>query len=149
MYFVTYILISIEVGAFMHATEGEMVCRLTNAMIPYFNAGIYLQNKSKIGKVEEVFGPVNKVFFTIKPDSGISAVSFQNEDRVYIGTDKLLPLSRFLNEGKSSGGGGRGGGRGAPGGRGGGRGGGFSGRGGRGGPGGKLYYMYVHTNVLY
>lgn len=91
-------------------------------MIPYFNAGIYLENKSKIGKVEEVFGPVNKVYFTIKPDSGVLGTSFQVDDKVYIGTDKLLPLSRFTNESKGGGGRGRGGGRGAPGGRGGGRG---------------------------
>jgi H/ACA ribonucleoprotein complex subunit 1 len=96
---------NIELGIFLHGAEGEMVCRLTNAMIPYFNAGIYLQNKSKIGKVEEVFGPVNKVYFTVKPDNGVNATSFRTDDKVYIGTDKLLPLSRFLNEGKSSGGG--------------------------------------------
>ena len=75
-----------------------MVCRLSNVMIPYFNAGIYLENKAKIGKVEEVFGPINKVYFTIKPDSGVNAKSFKADDKVYIGTDKLLPLSRFTNE---------------------------------------------------
>ena len=121
----------LELGAFLHAAEGEMVCRLTNTMIPYFNAGIYLQNKSKIGKVEEVFGPINKVYFTIKCDTGVNATSFKTEDKVYIGTDKLLPLSRFTNESKS--GGGRGGGRGAAGGRGGGRGGPPGRGGGRGG----------------
>jgi H/ACA ribonucleoprotein complex subunit 1 len=106
-------------------------------MIPYFNAGIYLENKSKIGKVEEVFGPINKVYFTIKPDSGVKASSFEPEDKVFIGTDKLLPLSRFTNEGaKKSGGGkgggkgGKGGGRGGKGGKGGGKGKGFGGRGG-------------------
>ena len=64
-------------GVFLHSAEGEMVCRLTNAMIPYFNAGIYLENKSKIGKVEEIFGPINKVYFTIKPDTGVNANSFK------------------------------------------------------------------------
>ena len=98
-----------------------MVCRLTHPMIPYFNAGIYLDNKAKIGKVEEVFGPINKVYFTIKPDNGVNAKSFKADDKVYIGTEKLLPISRFTNEGiKKAGGGGRGG----AGGRGGGRGGG-------------------------
>lgn len=108
-----------EVGAFLHAAEGEIVCRLINPQIPYFNAGIYLQNKSKVGKVEEILGPVNKVYFTIKPDNGVNPTSFKVDDTFYIGTDKLLPLSRFLNEGKKPGGGaGRGAGRGA-GGRGG------------------------------
>ncbi len=118
-----------ELGQVKHDAEGEIVCRLTNAMIPYFNAGVYLENKAKIGKVEEVFGPVNKVYFTIKTDPGVQASSFKAGDVVFIGTDKLLPLSRFTNEAK--GGGGRGGGRGGSGGRGG-----PPGRGsGRGGPG--------------
>lgn len=99
-------------------------------MIPYFNAGIYLENKSKIGKVEEVLGPVNRVLFTIKPDSGVNASSFKPDDKFFIGTDKLLPISRFTGEGKPAGRP-----KGAPGG---GRGGGFGrgGGGGRGGPGG-------------
>lgn len=123
----------------MHAAEGEMVCRLTHTMIPYFNAGIFLENKAKIGKVEEVFGPVTKVYFTVKVDSGVNATSFKAADKVFIGTDKLLPLTRFTNETKGGGrGGARGGGRGGPPGRGGfGRGppgrGGFS----RGGPPGR------------
>ena len=109
-----------EVGIFLHSAEGEMVCRLTHPMIPYFNAGIYLDNKAKIGKVEEVFGPINKVYFTIKPDNGVNAKSFKVDDKVYIGTEKLLPISRFTNEGmKKSGGGGRGGGGRGGGGRGG------------------------------
>jgi H/ACA ribonucleoprotein complex subunit 1 len=124
----------------MHSAENEMVCKLTNPMIPYFNAGIYLENKAKIGKVEEVFGPITRVYFTIKPDAGVSAKSFKENDKVYIGTDKLLPLSRFTNEGKKpAGGAGRGAGRGGPGGRFGGRGGppGRGGGFGRGGPAGR------------
>ena len=106
---------------FIHDVEGELLCRLTNSMIPYFNAGIYLENKSKIGKVEEVLGTIQRVLFTIKPDSGVQASSFKSDDKFFIGTDKLLPVSRFTGEVKSSGG--RGGGRGgSSGGRGGGRG---------------------------
>lgn len=110
----------------MHGVEGELLCKLTNAMIPYFNAGIYLENKAKVGKVEEVLGPINKVYFTIKPDHGVNPSSFKISDKFYVGTDKLLPLSKFTNEGKTKGAGGRGGrggGRGGPGGRFGGRGG--------------------------
>jgi hypothetical protein len=35
----------LEMGAFMHACEGEMVCESINPKIPYFNAPIYLENK--------------------------------------------------------------------------------------------------------
>ena len=34
-----------ELGTFMHATEGEMVCESINPKIPFFNAPIYLENK--------------------------------------------------------------------------------------------------------
>ncbi|SAM03573.1 hypothetical protein [Absidia glauca] len=137
-------------GAFQHACEGEMVCKSINPKIPYFNAPIFLENKSQIGKVDEILGPLNEVYFTVKMQEGMVATSFKPNDKVYIGTDKLLPLERFLPKpkiaGKASkatglqgkvekrgGGGGRGGARGgARGGRG--RGG-FGGgdRGGRGG----------------
>jgi H/ACA ribonucleoprotein complex subunit 1 len=57
----------IEVGKIMHECESEMVCKLshTTGMIPYFNASIYLENKKKIGKVDEIFGPIQKVMFTV------------------------------------------------------------------------------------
>jgi len=121
----------VEVGHFMHECENEMVYKLIekDGKVPYFNAGVYLQNKKKLGKVDEIFGPINEVMFTVKPDNGIIAKSFVKDDAVYIGTDKLLPMERFTNPGKPAGrSGGRGGGRGS------GR---FVGRGGPGGRGGR------------
>ncbi|KAJ9142018.1 hypothetical protein NKR19_g7373 [Coniochaeta hoffmannii] len=155
----------LEMGQFIHACEGEMVCESINPKIPHFNAPIYLENKTSIGKVDEVLGPINQLFFTIKPSEGIQATSFKPGDKFYISGEKLLPLEKFLPKPKpppgtvskvkkrGGGAGGRGGGgfsgrgRGAPrgrggfgdrGGRGGGRGGsgGFSRGGGRGGSGG-------------
>ncbi|KAI9033162.1 Gar1/Naf1 RNA binding region-domain-containing protein [Hyaloraphidium curvatum] len=86
----------LEMGRYMHACEGEMVCKSTNSKVPYFNAPIYLENKSQIGKVDEILGPLNEVFFTVKLSDGFVATSFKAEDRVYIAPDKLLPLERFL-----------------------------------------------------
>lgn len=90
-------------GAFMHACEGEMVCKSINAKIPYFNAPIFLENKSQIGKVDEILGPINEVYFTVKMQEGMIAKSFKADDKVYIGTDKLLPLERFLPKPKVAG----------------------------------------------
>ena len=84
----------VEMGSFIHACEGEIVCQSINTKIPYFNAPIYLENKSQIGKVDEILGPLNQVFFTIKPQEGIVASSFKEGDKFYIGGDKLLPLER-------------------------------------------------------
>ena len=49
-----------EISTFLHAYKGEAVTRLTNEKVPYFNAPIYLQNKTQIGKVQEIFGPINE-----------------------------------------------------------------------------------------
>lgn len=86
----------LEMGTFMHATEGEMVCESINTKIPYFNAPIYLENKTAIGKVDEILGPLNQVYFTIKPQEGIVAASFKPGDKFYIGGDKLLPLEKSV-----------------------------------------------------
>ncbi|EGS19371.1 H/ACA ribonucleoprotein complex subunit 1-like protein [Thermochaetoides thermophila DSM 1495] len=146
----------VEMGTFVHACEGEMVVASTNPKIPHFNAPIYLENKTAIGKVDEVLGPINQVYFTIKPSEGVQATSFKPGDKFYISTEKLLPTEKFLPKpkpppnaankvkkpGQKGGAAGRGGRGGARGGRGGGRGGarggargGGAGRGGRGGGG--------------
>ncbi|CCE92482.1 H/ACA snoRNP pseudouridylase subunit GAR1 TDEL_0E02390 [Torulaspora delbrueckii] len=146
----------LEMGSFMQPCEGDIVCRSINTKIPYFNAPIYLENKSQIGKVDEILGPLNEVFFTIKCSEGVQATSFKDGDKFYIAPDKLLPIERFLpkpkvagppkpKKKKPSGRGGAPGGRGgrggfsrggSRGGFGGGRGGGFSRGGSRGGFGG-------------
>ena len=96
----------VEVGLFQHPVEGEMLCAKSQSQpkIPYFNAPIYLENKTQIGKVDEILGPLNQVFFTVKLDTGVVATSFKQNDKVYIATDKLLPLERFLPKPKAAGG---------------------------------------------
>ncbi|KAL1894285.1 H/ACA snoRNP pseudouridylase subunit [Ceratocystis pirilliformis] len=140
----------IELGTFLHACEDEMVCESTNPKVPQFNAQMFLENKTSIGKIDEILGPINQVYFTIRPTEGIKATSFKAGDKFYISTEKLLPMERFLPKPKPlaglpkvkkasrGGAGGAGGGRGGFGGRGGAGGrGGFGGRGGgRGGFGG-------------
>jgi hypothetical protein len=50
----------IACGAFSHPCEGDMVCKATlGDRVPYFNAPIFLENKTPIGKVDEIFGPLN------------------------------------------------------------------------------------------
>ncbi|CAO3636555.1 unnamed protein product [Mucor fragilis] len=93
----------VPMGAFVHACEGEMVCKSINPKIPYFNAPIFLENKSQIGKVDEILGPLNEVYFTVKMQEGMIAKSFKADDKVFIGTDKLLPLERFLPKPKVAG----------------------------------------------
>lgn len=55
-----------------------------------------LQNKSQIGKVEEVLGAINATYFTVKMDPGMVATSFKKDDKVYISGEKILSIERFL-----------------------------------------------------
>ncbi|EPQ31155.1 uncharacterized protein PFL1_06846 [Pseudozyma flocculosa PF-1] len=72
-------------GTFCHAVEGEMLCQSTDPKhVPYFNAPIFLENKSQIGKVDEILGPINEVYFTIKMDPGMVATSFKENDKVLL-----------------------------------------------------------------
>uniref|UniRef100_A0A453I127 H/ACA ribonucleoprotein complex subunit n=1 Tax=Aegilops tauschii subsp. strangulata TaxID=200361 RepID=A0A453I127_AEGTS len=90
----------VEVSTFLHACEGDAVTKLTNEKVPYFNAPIYLQNKTQIGKVDEIFGPINESYFSVKMFEGVIATSYNEGDKFFIDPMKLLPLSRFLPQPK-------------------------------------------------
>ncbi|KAJ6757517.1 NUCLEOLAR PROTEIN FAMILY A MEMBER 1 SNORNP PROTEIN GAR1 [Salix koriyanagi] len=88
----------VEISSFLHACEGDAVTKLTNEKIPYFNAPIFLQNKTQIGKVDEIFGPINESFFSIKMMEGIVATSYAPGDKFYIDPSKLFaPLQDFFH----------------------------------------------------
>ncbi|RXG68071.1 H/ACA ribonucleoprotein complex subunit 1 [Armadillidium vulgare] len=113
----------VDFALFTHTCQQDLVCKVTHDDVPYFNAPLYFENKQKIGIVDEVFGGINDKYISVKLDQGVKAASFSSGTKLFIDPYKLLPLSRFLDNG------GRGGGRGG-GGRG--RGGGGRGRGGGG-----------------
>merc|ERR1740130_865917 len=85
-----------EVGDFMHDCENDMICKCTNERIPHFNAHIFLENKEEVGKVDEIFGPINSFFFSVKMHEGMKADSYKKGKKFYIDNMKLLPLQRFL-----------------------------------------------------
>ena len=41
----------LPIGEFMHPCEGDLIVKSTNEKIPYFNAPIYLENITQVGKV--------------------------------------------------------------------------------------------------
>ena len=43
----------------MHPSEDDLVLKATVNGVPYFNAGVFLENKQQVGKVDDIFGPVN------------------------------------------------------------------------------------------
>lgn len=92
----------VPLGTFMHASEGDMFCKSTNEKIPHFNAPVFMENKTQIGKVDEILGPINEVYFTVKCQEGVVAGSFKANDKVFVGSEKLLPLDRFLPKPKAA-----------------------------------------------
>jgi len=80
------------VSTFLHACEGEAVTKLTNEKVPYFNAPIYLQNKTQIGKVEEIFGPINEsVSIYLRRHPGLPNLSEHLKDK-----NKKIPFFYVL-----------------------------------------------------
>lgn len=120
-----------EVGFAMHTAEDELVCKSVHANVPMFNQRIFLENKESIGKLDEIFGPINNIMFSIKMAEGMKASSFKKGSKFYIDSTKTLPLSRFLEDGKK-GGKGKGKGKGGKGKGGKGKGGKGKGKGGKG-----------------
>lgn len=51
----------IEVGHVMHPCEEYLVVKHTLAeKVPIFGRPVYLENKTKIGMIDDVFGPINE-----------------------------------------------------------------------------------------
>ena len=63
----------------MNSCEGDLVLRADNDMVPYFNAPIYLENKQQIGKIDEIFGPINEYMMSVKLMPNMTADSFKRK----------------------------------------------------------------------
>jgi len=103
-----------EVGIVMHPAEDDLVCQCIHKQVPMFNQRIFLENKESIGKLDEIFGPINNIMFSIKMAEGMKASSFKRGSKFYIDSTKTLPLARFIEDG-SKGKGGKGKGKGGKG----------------------------------
>ncbi len=138
----------IPVAKYQQTVEGLMCCYIMEKKVPLLMRSIYKENKTLIGKVDDVFGPVTAPGIAIKPVEGVKGESFSEGEVVYADPYELRDITFFMPKpavpksrkplGQQGfkpprqGGGGRGGFRGAP--RGGPRGGGFRGGPPRGGP---------------
>lgn len=129
-----------EVGQFQNLCNNTAIYKLTtsNSMVPFTNAFLYDEKDNKVGKVLDVYGPMDNVFFVLQPDDESYLKTLKPGQKIYTAGDKLRPESFFLGDQPPPRRGGRGGGRsrgggGGRGGSGGGRGGGGRGGGGRGG----------------
>lgn len=64
--------------------------------VPYFNAPIFLENKSQVGKIDEIFGTLRDYSVSVKLGDNMKASSFIPKQKLFIDPAKILPLVRFL-----------------------------------------------------
>ncbi len=69
-------------GHFTHSCQNDLVCKVTLADVPYFNAPIYLKNKQQIGKIDEIFGTLKDYCVSVKLSDDVKATSFKDKDEV-------------------------------------------------------------------
>jgi len=51
--------------------------------VPKFNRAIYLENKTKVGTVDEIFGPIDGFYYSVNLVEGITADSYSAGDKFY------------------------------------------------------------------
>ncbi|SBT47113.1 H/ACA ribonucleoprotein complex subunit 1, putative (GAR1) [Plasmodium ovale wallikeri] len=88
-------------GTFFKCCENDLVIKnkLEN-LVPYFNGRIFLENKEEIGKVDEILGPINEFYFSVKLKEGILAKSFSSDTQFFIDQSQTIPISKFLPQEK-------------------------------------------------
>lgn len=74
----------VEIATVSHSCEGEIIAMIDGGKVPLLARQIFTQNKSLIGKVEDVFGPMHSPGICVKLDanSGVKAESFKAGDKV-------------------------------------------------------------------
>merc|ERR1719273_2426412 len=79
-----------------HTCQDDLVLKVTQSDVPYFNAPIYLENKQQVGKIDEIFGTLRDYFVSVNLSDTVKAKSFEKDQTLYIDPAKLLPLKMFL-----------------------------------------------------
>ena len=72
------------VATFSHEVEDNLVANIDGDMVPLLARHIYTENKQLIGKIDDVFGPMQSPGIVVVPDanSGVKASSFKAGDKV-------------------------------------------------------------------
>lgn len=81
-----------HLGTFMHTAGDLVVIKLETKDIPYPNSPVLL-NKKQIGKIDEIFGPIDDVYASIKVES---SEKIGENCKFEAFKDKFILKSRFL-----------------------------------------------------
>lgn len=85
----------IPFGYFDYPCQDELILKVEIEDVPYFNAPIYLENKSQIGKVDEIFGNLKDYSVSVKLDQNMKVNSLTPKQKVckkiwYFDLDELI-----------------------------------------------------------
>ena len=69
----------IPLGQMSHTCQDDLVLKVTQQDVPYFNAPIFLENKQQVGKIDEIFGTLRDYFVSVKLGEDVKAKSFAKE----------------------------------------------------------------------
>lgn len=84
---------SIHLGTLLHTADGLLVLKLEHRDIPYPNAPV-LYNRKPVGKVDEIFGPVDDVYVSVKlqaSDEFRPGMKFEGYKDKFMFKDRFLP----------------------------------------------------------
>jgi len=70
------------IATYDKTVEGLMCCYVLGSQVPLLMRSIYMENKTLIGKVDDVFGPMTAPGIAIKPAEGVKGESFKSGDKV-------------------------------------------------------------------
>ena len=71
-----------ECATYWKTVEGLMLCKCTANKVPLLMRNIYMENKTLIGKIDDVYGTIGGPGFAIKPAEGVKGESFKEGDKV-------------------------------------------------------------------
>ena len=74
-----------KLGHMSHTCQDDLVLKVTQTDVPYFNAPIYLENKQQIGKIDEIFGTLRDYYVSVKLQDDVKAKSFKKGEDFFIG----------------------------------------------------------------
>ncbi|KAI5148566.1 H/ACA ribonucleoprotein complex subunit 1 [Enteropsectra breve] len=86
---------TVHLGTYLHPCEDMLVLKMEHRDIPYPNSPV-LKDGKVVGKIEEVFGPVNDVFVAVKLEKGCELKDFKTESKFDAYKDKFIFKDRFL-----------------------------------------------------
>lgn len=86
---------TVHLGTYIHPCEDLLVLKLEHRDIPYPNSPV-VQGGKPIGKIDEVFGPVDNVFVSVRLEGAKTVKDFKIEARLEGYKDKFIFKDRFL-----------------------------------------------------